>query len=64
MYSLSYLLEEFVHVALLGHQDGALAVGHGLEELHSQATGAHLGSQPHPALAVILHLHPVTRKDG
>eukprot|EP00438_Fugacium_kawagutii_P019546 Skav235679 [mRNA] locus=scaffold358:1243207:1247076:+ [translate_table: standard] len=51
-----HLLEELVHVALLGHQDGTLAIRHRLEELHSQASRAHLSSKPHPALAIILHL--------
>ena len=35
--SQQHLLEELVHVALLCHKDGTLAVGHGLEELHGQA---------------------------
>mmetsp|Transcript_24823 Transcript_24823/g.30252 ORF Transcript_24823/g.30252 Transcript_24823/m.30252 type:complete len:252 (-) Transcript_24823:62-817(-) len=51
-----HLLEQLIHVALLGHQEGTLAIRHGFEELHGQASRAHLGRQPHPALAIILHL--------
>mmetsp|Transcript_30790 Transcript_30790/g.96804 ORF Transcript_30790/g.96804 Transcript_30790/m.96804 type:complete len:223 (+) Transcript_30790:124-792(+) len=50
------LREHLIHVALLGHQDGALAVRHGLEELEGQAARAHLGSEPHPALAIVHNL--------
>ena len=35
-----HLLKELIHVALLGHQDGALAIGHRFEELHGQASNA------------------------
>ena len=51
-----HLLEQFIHVALFGHQNGTFAKGNRLEELHSQTSGAHLSSQPHPALAIIFHL--------
>merc|ERR1719291_48127 len=48
--------EHLVHVARLRDEDGALAEGHGLEELHRQAAGAHLGREPDPALAVVHNL--------
>merc|ERR1719429_723315 len=50
------LVEHLVDVALLGDEEGALPEGHGLEELDGEAAGAHLGREPDPALAVVLHL--------
>ncbi|CAE8652245.1 unnamed protein product [Polarella glacialis] len=51
-----HLAEHFVHVALLGHKESALAIRHGLEEITGQAAGAHLSCKSHPALGVIHHL--------
>merc|ERR1719336_3150497 len=50
------LVKHLIHVALLGHEQRALPVGHGLEQLQSEATGAHLGGEPDPALAIVLDL--------
>ena len=51
-----HLAEELVHVALLRHEKGALAVRDGLEKLQSQTSGAHFRSKPDPALAIVLDL--------
>merc|ERR1719507_598721 len=50
------LVKELGHVGLLRHEERALAIGHGLEELDGQAARAHLSRKPDPALAVIHHL--------
>merc|ERR1740138_204079 len=50
------LIEHLVDVALLRHQEGTLSEGYRLEHLNCEPAGAHLGSEPHPALAIILHL--------
>merc|ERR1711933_92223 len=45
--------EHLVDVARLGAEEGALAIGRGLEELNGEAAGAHLGRDPDPTLAII-----------
>merc|ERR1719226_127825 len=50
------LVKHLVNIALLGHEERALAKGHGLEQLHSKTARAHLGCKPYPALAIVLHL--------
>eukprot|EP00415_Alexandrium_ostenfeldii_P003241 UN3241 len=50
------LVKHLLQVARLAHQERALAIGHGLEELHGKATRGHLGGKPDPALAIVRHL--------
>merc|ERR1712039_759197 len=50
------LVKHLVDVGGFGAEERALAEGRRLEELDGQATGAHLSSNPDPALAIIHHL--------
>merc|ERR1719453_2202802 len=45
-----HLVEHLIHVARFGAEQGTLAIGHRLEQLHGEAAGAHLGRKPDPAL--------------
>merc|ERR1712066_1000984 len=50
------LVEHLVDVGAFGAEERTLAEGRRLEELDGQAAGAHLSSNPDPALAIIHHL--------